>query len=239
MALPFEEMSLTPEQSHFLSNLHLQLIDLSRRLEQDVNEDVADYVLFRLQQALNHLSRLAASVDVEVFHEVQTSLAQVTTVLADAERNWQPTYPAVNTGGLVGRPKFEISKDQLEYLVDYDLKISDIAEALGVSRSTIKRRLREYGIAISERRTDIPDAELDCVVRNIQTEFPNAGYRRMQSQLTVRGINVSQMRVRASMQRTDPEGVAMRWLSLTPRAVYRVSGPLALWHIDGNHKLIR
>ena len=45
-------MSLTPEQSHFLQNLRLHLIDLSRRLEQDVNEDVADYVLlFRLQQA--------------------------------------------------------------------------------------------------------------------------------------------------------------------------------------------
>ena len=32
-------MSLTPEQSHFLQNLRLHLIDLSRRLEQDVNED--------------------------------------------------------------------------------------------------------------------------------------------------------------------------------------------------------
>ena len=41
----------------------------------------------------------------------------------------------------------------------------------------------------------------------------------MQSQLTVRGINVSQMRVRVSMQRMDEEGVAMRWLALTPRAV--------------------
>ena len=38
-----------------------------------MNEDVADYVLFRLQQALNHLSRLAGSVDVEVLREVQTS----------------------------------------------------------------------------------------------------------------------------------------------------------------------
>lgn len=143
-------MSLTPEQSHFMHNLHLHLIDLSKRLEQDVDEDVADYVLFRLQQASNHLSRLAASVDLEVFKEVQTSLAQVTTVLGDAERNWQPIYPDVNTGGLVGRPKFEISKDQLQYLVDHDLKISDIAEALGVSRSTIKRRLREYGISIGK-----------------------------------------------------------------------------------------
>ena len=57
VALPFEQMS----------NLRLQLIDLSRRLEQDVNEDVSDYV------ALNHLSRLAGSVDLEVLHKVQTS----------------------------------------------------------------------------------------------------------------------------------------------------------------------
>ena len=73
-------MSFTPKQSHFLQNLRLHLIDLSRRLEQDVNEDVADYVLFLLQQASNHLSRLAASVDLDVFNEVQTSLAQVSTI---------------------------------------------------------------------------------------------------------------------------------------------------------------
>ena len=124
-------------------------------MEQDVNEDVADYVLFLLQQASNHLSRLAASVDLDVFNEVQTSLAHVPTILADAERNWQPIYPDVNNEELVGRPKFEIRRDQLQYLVDYNLKISDISEALGVSRSTIKRRLREYGISISERKTDI------------------------------------------------------------------------------------
>ena len=80
-------MSFTPEQSHFLKNLRVHLIDLSRRLEQDVNEDVADYVLFLLQQASNHLSRLAASVDLDVFNEVQTPLAQVSTILADAERD--------------------------------------------------------------------------------------------------------------------------------------------------------
>ena len=57
-------------------------------MEQDVNEDVADYVLFRLQQGSNHLSMLAASVDLDVSNEVQTSLAQVRTILADTERKW-------------------------------------------------------------------------------------------------------------------------------------------------------
>ena len=47
----FLEMNLTPERSHFLQNFRLHLIDLSRRLERDVNEDVTDYVLVRLHQA--------------------------------------------------------------------------------------------------------------------------------------------------------------------------------------------
>ena len=59
------------------------LIDGNRMLK-----GVADYVLFRLQQASNHLSRLAASVDLDVSNEVQTSLAQVKSILADTERNW-------------------------------------------------------------------------------------------------------------------------------------------------------
>ena len=75
-------------------------------------------------------------------------------------------------------------------IVYYDLKISDTSEALEVGRSTIKRRLKEYGISISERKTDITDTELDCVVRNIQRDFPNAAYRRMQSQLSLRGIKI-------------------------------------------------
>jgi len=56
-------MSLAPEQSHFLGNLRLQLIGLSKRLGQDVNEDVAYYVLFWLQQDLNHLPWPAANTD--------------------------------------------------------------------------------------------------------------------------------------------------------------------------------
>lgn len=138
-----------------MQNLRLR-IDLSRRVEHDY-----DYVLFGLQQVSNHLSRLAASVDLNVFNEVQTSLDQIMTVLGSVECNWQPICLDVNTGGLVGHPNFEISKDQLQY---YDLKISDITEALGGSRSTIKRCLREYRISISERQTDISDAELDIVV---------------------------------------------------------------------------
>jgi len=161
-------------------------------------------------------------------------------MLLEVERNWHYSSPALAyQPRTVARPRFEIPWEQLQYLVDYEITIPNMSSALGVSESTIKRRMREYNISITDRRTGISDDDLDNIVRSIHRDFPNAGYRRVQSQLVLRNINVPQCRVRECMQRTDLEGVARRWLSLTPRAVYCVSGPLALWHIDWNHKLIR
>ena len=107
-------------------------------------------------------------------------------------------------------------KDQIEYLVEYELKTPDIAEALGVSVSTIKGRLREFNISIRATLTEISDDDVGSVARSIHAEFPNAGYRRVLSQLNLRGIKVAQRRVRESVQRTDAGGVAIRWLSITP-----------------------
>ena len=45
-------------RAEFLQNLHHHLIDLSRRLEQDPSDDVADYMLYCLQQVASHLSRI-------------------------------------------------------------------------------------------------------------------------------------------------------------------------------------
>ena len=51
----------------------------------------------------------------------------------------------------------------------------------------------------SDRRTVLDDSELDTLVRDIQREFPNGGYRRIHSQLKSRGVKVTQSRVRESM----------------------------------------
>ena len=46
-------------------------------------------------------------------------------------------------------------------------------------------------------------------------------------------------RVRSGLKRINPDGLALRCLQISPRRSYSVPGPLSLWHIDGNHKLIR
>jgi hypothetical protein len=46
-------------------------------------------------------------------------------------------------------------------------------------------------------------------------------------------------RVRESQSRIDPEGSMLRRLQYLRRRYYSVRGPQHLWHVDGNHKLIR
>ena len=232
---------LRPQQSQFLTDIRQILLDLSWRLHQDVGDDVVNYALFRLQQLSRHLARFAHAA--QVYEEVQADLDIIASLLIEADRNFPCQYVDLNAGasysGGPGRPRMKFSREQLEYLVENDISIPDIAQVLGVSVSMVRRRLREFGISSTERKTPISDTDLDAAVQGIQRMFPNARYWRVQSQLFLNRIKVAQRRVREAMHRTNPEGVAMRWLSITPRAVYCVSGPLALWCIDENHKLIR
>ena len=119
--------------------------------------------------------------------------------------------------------------------------IIKIAELLGVSARTIERRFQDFGLSVRATNTYITDAQLDEVVRGIISIFPNTGYKRMFGYLRSRGIRIQQNRVRDAMRRVDPEGTILRALQMNviQRRVYSVPSPLALWHIDGNHKLIR
>ena len=42
-----------------------------------------------------------------------------------------------------------------------------------------------------------------------------------------------------SVQRVDAFGAVTRMRNIIPRRRYKVTGPNALWHIDGHHKLIK
>ena len=76
---------------------------------------------------------------------------------------------------------------------------------------------------------------------DILRSFPNCGYRNMRGHLRARGLLIQWNRIKDSMRRVCPEGILSRSLQLTAvhRRTYSVRSPLSLWHIDGNHKLIR
>lgn len=141
--------------------------------------------------------------------------------------------------GTVGRPRYDIPGGTLKFLIESGFTVPQIADVLYVSVRTVRRRMSQYDLSIQATFTNISEQELDAIVASIQQEFPLCGYRQMQGHLKPQGLRVQQARVRESQRIVDPGGCVMRRLSSINRRVYRVNGPLALWHIDGNHKLIR
>ena len=139
-----------------------------------------------------------------------------------------------------GRPKIHVSKEILELFIDYDLSYEKISKLLCVSKATVQRRAQEYQLTASPH-SNISDEELDNVVKTILDSFPNTGIRRMKGFLSARGLKIQWERVRKALWNVDPDGIINRTIfsTIITRRKYCVPGPLALWHIDGNHKLIR
>ncbi|XP_068717887.1 uncharacterized protein [Montipora capricornis] len=87
--------------------------------------------------------------------------------------------------------------------------------------------------------TDIGDDMLDSFVQRIITNFPRSGMKTINGCLVSQGIRVQRARLRNSLKRVDPVGRRLRSINIIRRLVYNVRFPLSLWHMDGNHKLVR
>jgi len=138
-----------------------------------------------------------------------------------------------------GAPRYHISEEQLRFLVRVNFGIPQIANILNVSTRTVKRRLRMYGISLRALFTRISDNDLDQAVRHVIRQNSKIGPNSVQARLFAQGKKVQRWRVRESLHRVDPGGVAMRSVNSTHRRRYTVAGPNSLWHADGNLKLIR
>ena len=140
--------------------------------------------------------------------------------------------------GTLGRPRVDVDLDDVEFLCSLKLSVTKIAVILGVSRSTLYRRM------VEDRRvlggySIISDSELDSIVRRIKVSHPNDGEVLMGGHLTRIGIWITRARLRASIHRVDSLGVAIRSCCVINRRVYSVPHSNYVWHIDSHHKLIR
>lgn len=138
-----------------------------------------------------------------------------------------------------GRPLLDVSIEKVEYLRGLQFSWTKIADILGISRSTLYRRLEQESIDLTCRYTNISENALDVVVASIKQAHPNDGERLMIGHLRNRGIVLPRSKIRASIHRVDPINTAIRRSITVRRRVYSVSGPNSLWHIDGHHKLIK
>ncbi|XP_064622711.1 uncharacterized protein LOC135484933 [Lineus longissimus] len=98
--------------------------------------------------------------------------------------------------------------------------------------------MREFSLALP-KLTEISDEALDERVKLLLADNHRIGANNMKVRLENSGIHVIRERVRKAMRRVDPAGVALRSRRAIKRRNYHVHGPNSLWHLDGNHKLIR
>ena len=147
-----------------------------------------------------------------------------------------------NYTGMKGQPKFEVCKRQIEFLRELHFSWVRIAELLGISTKTLSRRRQEFQIDDEQNWSSIGNGELREVMQNIMSISPGIGQTRMLAALCSRALKVQRWKVRELMRQLDPVGIALRWRRSICRRKYDVQSvrcPNALWHIDGNHKMIR
>ena len=121
--------------------------------------------------------------------------------------------------------------EDIELLRRFHFTWCQIAEILGISRSTLYRRIEEEGLGADLRYTNISDGELDHHMEDIKKLHPNDGERLIIGHLRSRCVFVPRSRIRASIHRVDPVNTALRRRVTIRRRVYYAEGPNSVWHI--------
>jgi hypothetical protein len=187
--------------------------------------------LLNVQERPNYITRINMISQLVNQLETQRENLQNSDLVGNNLISFQPTG---------GRHKIIILEPALRLLREEGFNWSQIAEIFGVSTRTISRRRNEYNISDDlSNYTNMTDEQLDNMIKNLRAEHPFFGQVLLMGALHALGIRISRQRLRDSLQRVDTFGVLNRWSNIIPRRVYNVAGPNHLWHIDGNHKLIR
>ena len=107
-----------------------------------------------------------------------------------------------------------------------------------MSRPVIYKAIADFNLQ-QKRYSDINDKQLHEVIAEVKENHSRAGEVMLQGHLRAQGIHVQRSRVRRAIHQADPLGPTTRRRPPIRRRVYSVPCPNYLWHIDGNHKLIR
>lgn len=198
--------------------------------------DMRDGALLTLENILQRVIVLQPLFCIEVpgFNQVVENIKIIVQELTAIEDEMQR-----DSRRRRGRPTIRITAVELRNLLELHFTQAEIAKLFGCCARTIRRRIMEYGLQEIVEYSSINNQNLDNIVTNFVADFPCAGQKTLAGYLDSQGYHIQRWRIRESLLRVDPWGVEQRTRNVLHRRQYQVKGPNSLWHIDGNHKLIR
>ena len=145
---------------------------------------------------LKHLKELSV-VFANIFSEVQQLVSTLSLRPATVVAN---TCVIDRKPGAVGRPRFHITSEVLEDLRSLGFSWCKIAMMLGVSRWTISRRVRDYGLEDMRGFSQISNEELDHIVRSYMDQHgTTSGQIYITGHIRSLGYRVQRSRIRELM----------------------------------------
>lgn len=136
----------------------------------------------------------------------------------------------------VGRPRLDVRIEDILLLRRLNYSWTKVARMLNIS-CHILYRLQENGINTSSF-TNISESELDQLLSDVKAEHPNTGEVMLQGHLLHLGIKVPRAKLRSAIHHIDHANTICRRSHVINHRVYSAPRPNAVWHIDGNHKMI-
>lgn len=227
----------------------------SGRMFETSNESYSNYVIERLETIIITLNGLKETLEEASTPNVvsgsgisdyKEKVKDLLVICRTLSRRWEQQLDEIETGAGTqhayvaprstsssgrGRPRFEITREQLVYLAGMSFSWTNIASMMGVSRMTIYRRRVEYGLVVDPWIVPT-DVQLHTVVRQITAEHPELGEVMIMGRIRGMGYKVTRERLRQVIRSNDPLNTALRWGgNLTSRRPYCVASPNSLWHI--------
>lgn len=219
-----------------------------------VIESIADKVEHCIR-GVTRLDRVAQEeIDQEGFSTgimiyLHTCMQSLLVILHNEHRKWQdklansmvdntdrndsllPDSVVVVHTSLPGRPSLSLDIDTVIFLRNMNFKWTDIAEMMGVSRSTLYRQCTDMELHHPSVKPTLTYNELLPVVINIKKEFADMGERLLLGMIRARGIRCTRETLRKVIHDVDPINTTLRWNAKLYRRTYSVPGPNSLWHI--------
>eukprot|EP00118_Oscarella_pearsei_P017380 m.171680 g.171680 ORF g.171680 m.171680 type:complete len:167 (+) comp39068_c0_seq2:36-536(+) len=134
--------------------------------------DELSTTIAELEHLCSAANMLAETIEAfeSVLSLVQRALCHLRAIEEDTSRQNVSYQVPTSKSNAVGRPRYDISREMLAYLLEYSFSIPAISNMLGLSVSTTKRRLREFDLSASGTYSDMDDDELDLTVNQIKED---------------------------------------------------------------------